>query len=95
MGKDEASQYCERKQIQVCILLHFTSTKSVNLPLSFINLFFFFFFFFNFLFSVSIILRLVSEAIQKMKGKIPEIAGSHISSRVLQVSFLAFSLQWR
>uniref|UniRef100_A0A2N9HEV0 PUM-HD domain-containing protein n=1 Tax=Fagus sylvatica TaxID=28930 RepID=A0A2N9HEV0_FAGSY len=28
--------------------------------------------------------KLVSEAIQKMKGKIPEIAGSHISSRVLQ-----------
>jgi hypothetical protein len=33
---------------------------------------------------------LVSEAIQKMKGKIPEIAGSHISSRVLQVSFWLF-----
>lgn len=29
--------------------------------------------------------RLVTEAVQKMKGKIPEIAGSHISSRVLQV----------
>ncbi|KAJ9699672.1 hypothetical protein PVL29_005507 [Vitis rotundifolia] len=28
--------------------------------------------------------RLVSEALQKMKGKIPEIAGSHVSSRVLQ-----------
>ncbi|CAL5393374.1 unnamed protein product [Camellia sinensis] len=27
---------------------------------------------------------LVSEAIQKMKGKIPEIASSHVSSRVLQ-----------
>lgn len=28
--------------------------------------------------------KFVSEALQKMKGKIPEIAGSHISSRVLQ-----------
>lgn len=28
--------------------------------------------------------RLVTEALQKMKGKIAEIAGSHISSRVLQ-----------
>ncbi|GAV64175.1 hypothetical protein CFOL_v3_07693 [Cephalotus follicularis] len=28
--------------------------------------------------------KLVSEALQKMKGKIPEIAGSHVSSRVLQ-----------
>ncbi|KAI8012083.1 hypothetical protein LOK49_LG06G03325 [Camellia lanceoleosa] len=28
--------------------------------------------------------KLVSEAIQKMKGKIPEIASSHVSSRVLQ-----------
>ncbi|THG18649.1 hypothetical protein TEA_005328 [Camellia sinensis var. sinensis] len=28
--------------------------------------------------------QLVSEAIQKMKGKIPEIASSHVSSRVLQ-----------
>ncbi|BAT77096.1 hypothetical protein LR48_Vigan01g302900 [Vigna angularis] len=28
--------------------------------------------------------KLVTEAVQKMKGKIPEIAGSHISSRVLQ-----------
>ncbi|XP_057957672.1 pumilio homolog 24 [Malania oleifera] len=28
--------------------------------------------------------KLVSEAIHKMKGKIPEIAGSHVSSRVLQ-----------
>ncbi|CAL5337916.1 unnamed protein product [Camellia sinensis] len=28
---------------------------------------------------------LVSEAIQKMKGKIPEIASSHVSSRVLQL----------
>ncbi|MED6106511.1 hypothetical protein PIB30_005139 [Stylosanthes scabra] len=28
--------------------------------------------------------KLVTEALQKMKGKIPEIAGSHISSRVLQ-----------
>lgn len=39
------------------------------------------------LFSVLTILRFVAEALQKMKGKIPEIAGSHISSRVLQVSF--------
>uniref|UniRef100_A0A5B7ANJ5 PUM-HD domain-containing protein n=1 Tax=Davidia involucrata TaxID=16924 RepID=A0A5B7ANJ5_DAVIN len=29
-------------------------------------------------------LKLVSEALEKMKGKIPEIAGSHVSSRVLQ-----------
>ncbi|XP_031277171.1 pumilio homolog 24 [Pistacia vera] len=28
--------------------------------------------------------KLISEAVQKMKGKIPEIAGSHVSSRVLQ-----------
>lgn len=28
--------------------------------------------------------KFVAEALQKMKGKIPEIAGSHISSRVLQ-----------
>ncbi|CAN1281319.1 Pumilio homolog 24 [Linum perenne] len=28
--------------------------------------------------------KLISEAIQKMKGKIPEIATSHVSSRVLQ-----------
>ncbi|XP_058076167.1 pumilio homolog 24 isoform X2 [Magnolia sinica] len=28
--------------------------------------------------------KLISEALQKMTGKIPEIAGSHISSRVLQ-----------
>lgn len=28
--------------------------------------------------------KLVTEALQKMKGKIPEIAGSHVSSRVLQ-----------
>ncbi|XP_010465705.1 PREDICTED: pumilio homolog 24 [Camelina sativa] len=28
--------------------------------------------------------KLVSEAIRKMKGKVPEIAGSHVSSRVLQ-----------
>ncbi|KAK6913729.1 CPL domain [Dillenia turbinata] len=28
--------------------------------------------------------KLVSGALQKMKGKIPEIAGSHVSSRVLQ-----------
>ncbi|KAK9288302.1 hypothetical protein L1049_016753 [Liquidambar formosana] len=28
--------------------------------------------------------KLVSEALKKMKGKIPEIAGSHVSSRVLQ-----------
>ncbi|PON61968.1 Coatomer beta subunit [Parasponia andersonii] len=28
--------------------------------------------------------KLISEALQKMKGKIPEIAGSHVSSRVLQ-----------
>ncbi|KAK2645304.1 hypothetical protein Ddye_020499 [Dipteronia dyeriana] len=28
--------------------------------------------------------KLVSEALQKMKGKIPEITGSHVSSRVLQ-----------
>lgn len=30
----------------------------------------------------------MTEALQKMKGKIPEIAGSHVSSRVLQVFFL-------
>lgn len=29
--------------------------------------------------------RLVTEALEKMKGKIPEIASSHVSSRVLQV----------
>lgn len=34
-----------------------------------------------------IVLRLITEALQKMKGKIPEIAGSHVSSRVLQVFF--------
>ncbi|XP_077218294.1 pumilio 24 [Tasmannia lanceolata] len=28
--------------------------------------------------------KLISEALRKMKGKIPEIAGSHVSSRVLQ-----------
>ncbi|XVF38778.1 hypothetical protein REPUB_Repub20aG0131200 [Reevesia pubescens] len=28
--------------------------------------------------------KLITEALQKMKGKIPEIAGSHVSSRVLQ-----------
>ncbi|KAF2289136.1 hypothetical protein GH714_029059 [Hevea brasiliensis] len=28
--------------------------------------------------------KLISEALQKMKGKIPEIASSHVSSRVLQ-----------
>ncbi|KAJ7955158.1 pumilio-like 24 [Quillaja saponaria] len=28
--------------------------------------------------------KLVTEALEKMKGKIPEIAGSHVSSRVLQ-----------
>ncbi|XP_010524563.1 PREDICTED: pumilio homolog 24 [Tarenaya hassleriana] len=28
--------------------------------------------------------KLISEAVQKMKGKIPDIAGSHVSSRVLQ-----------
>ncbi|KAL4202342.1 hypothetical protein AMTRI_Chr02g263260 [Amborella trichopoda] len=28
--------------------------------------------------------KLISDALQKMKGKIPEIAGSHVSSRVLQ-----------
>ncbi|KAM7485032.1 hypothetical protein LguiA_001041 [Lonicera macranthoides] len=28
--------------------------------------------------------KLVSDAVNKMKGKIPEIAGSHVSSRVLQ-----------
>lgn len=37
--------------------------------------------------------RLVTEALQKMKGKIPEIAGSHISSRVLQV-YLFFYLSF-
>lgn len=31
--------------------------------------------------------RWISEALKKMKGKIPEIAGSHVSSRVLQVIF--------
>lgn len=30
----------------------------------------------------------MTEALLKMKGKIPEIAGSHVSSRVLQVYFL-------
>lgn len=34
-----------------------------------------------------LLIRLISEALQKMKGKIPEIAGSHVSSRVLQVIF--------
>lgn len=37
-----------------------------------------------------IVLRLITEALQKMKGKIPEIAGSHVSSRVLQVIFSLF-----
>lgn len=36
--------------------------------------------------------RLVSEALQKMKGKIPEIASSHVSSRVLQVFNYLFFL---
>jgi pumilio family protein 6 len=31
--------------------------------------------------------RIIAEAILKMKGKIPEIASSHVSSRVLQVIF--------
>lgn len=39
---------------------------------------------------ISIVLRLITEALQKMKGKIPEIAGSHVSSRVLQVVFSIF-----
>lgn len=30
--------------------------------------------------------RLISEALQKMKGKTLEIASSHVSARVLQVS---------
>jgi len=34
--------------------------------------------------------RLVTEALRKMKGKIHEIAGSHITSRVLQVYFINF-----
>lgn len=89
MGKDEVSQYCKRRQIQVCILLHFTSIKSVNLPMWHVSLLSIFSSLIcsHLLFSISIILRLVAEALQKMKGKIPEIAGSHISSRVLQVSF--------
>lgn len=33
---------------------------------------------------------MISEALQKMKGKIPEIAGSHVSSRVLQVDISHF-----
>lgn len=33
-------------------------------------------------------LRLVSEALKKMQGKISEIASSHVSSRVLQVIML-------
>ena len=33
-------------------------------------------------------LRLVSEAVKKMQGKISEIARSHIASRVLQVIML-------
>lgn len=32
--------------------------------------------------------RFVTESLNKMKGKIPEIASSHVSSRVLQVKFL-------
>lgn len=40
--------------------------------------------------------RLVSDALKKMKGKIPEIASSHVSSRVLQVlSSLFFLLMTR
>ena len=38
-----------------------------------------------FYFQCNISKRLVSDAVNKMKGKIPEIAGSHVSSRVLQV----------
>lgn len=34
--------------------------------------------------------RLITDALQKMKGKIPDIAGSHVSSRVLQVVFSFF-----
>lgn len=35
--------------------------------------------------------RFVTESLNKMKGKIPEIASSHVSSRVLQVSFYILS----
>ncbi|KAJ0035556.1 hypothetical protein Pint_24442 [Pistacia integerrima] len=35
--------------------------------------------------------KLISEALQKMKGKIPEIAGSHVSSRVLQILSVMFA----
>jgi len=37
--------------------------------------------------------RLVTEALTKMKGKIHEIAGSHVTSRVLQVYFINFIFQ--
>lgn len=33
----------------------------------------------------------MTESLNKMKGKIPEIASSHVSSRVLQVSFYLLS----
>lgn len=36
------------------------------------------------------LIRLISEALQKMKGKMHEIAGSHVSSRVLQVCVFFF-----
>ena len=47
---------------------------------------------FQIFFEIFYRVRLVSEALQKMKGKIPEIASSHVSSRVVQVIVLAFSL---
>lgn len=37
---------------------------------------------------------LVTEALEKMKGKIPEIAGSHVSSRVLQVYSCLIFQSW-
>jgi len=39
---------------------------------------------------LKLFVRLISEAIRKMKGKVPEIAVSHVSSRVLQVCFCIF-----
>lgn len=45
-----------------------------------------------FFFLTGINLRLVSEALLKMKGKIHEIAGSHVSSRVLQVILTSYFL---
>lgn len=57
---------------------------------SWVYSFILFFFFSHPGFFCLLIFRLITEAIQKMKGKIPEIACSHVSSRVLQVLFPCF-----